>query len=512
MGYRFDAFEIDHVNFVGYLTAGHDAAAPRANRGTLKMFLNSLAEGVGLISSTQGTPEDWTSRIAGAAGREAGKLGFLPDVNDVLDPTEVAQRLDPLRTYFTGYALYAMVLGSGSWGEDKDSFRFFTEAAVGSHSNALILMPQGSYELTSVVDPFPALRVLAECPTEPPAVVFWTPLGSSCVLPLHQAFDFFRKDLIWCVDRGPREVDSLIGAVAARQRCKRILHLSDLHFGAPEAARRRRWLKEQLAHELPSVDRVVVTGDLFDNPEEPLRESFDEFRTDIESVTNNNLLVIPGNHDVRRSGNALGSLGRNSEYVTDLRWDPVVIDHNLQTVFFSFNSSESGNFAKGSVGERQRLDRSSLFDREVRRNPGVASFMKIALVHHHPNAYKTTPTALYEKILARLFGSEDRFVAFDEAEQFMQWCAARGVSLVLHGHKHVPHLVNATITAHGRSKEVVVVGCGSTTGAGGRPMCYDIIAMDPATKRWNALFFHDERGDGSGFRLQNITLDLRSAR
>jgi 3',5'-cyclic AMP phosphodiesterase CpdA len=469
----------------------------------------ALAYGGGLISSTQGTPDDWTRRIGRAAEREADDL---PWTDEVLDPTEVAQRLDPLRTYFTGYALYAMVLPSGSWQEDRESFRFFTEAAVSSHSSALILMPEGeSYHLTSVVDPFPALRVLAEYPTSPPAVVFWTPLGSSCVLPLHEAFDFFRRDLIWALDRDPREVDRLIEAVAARRRCKRILHLSDLHFGTPEAARRRRWLKEQLARELPSVDRVVVTGDLFDNPEEPLRESFDEFRTDIESVTKNDLLVIPGNHDVRRSGNALGRLGRNSEYVTDLRWEPVIFDHDLQTAFFSFNSSENGNFAKGSVGERQRLDRSFLFDREVRRNPSVSNFMKIALVHHHPYAYDTTPTALYEKILARLFGSEDRFVAFDGAEQFMQWCAARGISLVLHGHKHVPHLVNAEITANGRSNEVIVVGCGSTTGAGGRPMCYDIIVMDPATKRWNALFYHDERGDGSGFGLQNVTLDLRSA-
>lgn len=41
-------------------------------------------------------------------------------------------------------------------------------------------------------------------------------------------------------------------------------------------------------------------------------------------------------------------------------------------------------------------------------------------------------------------------------------------------------------------------------------MCYDTIAMDPSTKRWSVLFYHDEKRDGSGFGLQNVTLDLRA--
>lgn len=133
-------FEIGHANFVGYLTADRRAIPPRTDGVTLHMFLMSLAYGGNLISSTQGTPDDWTRKIAGAANRQMKALSWS-DQDRVLTSREVGERLDPLRQYFTGYPLYALVLPDGSWETDQDSFRFFTESAVGSHSNALILMP-----------------------------------------------------------------------------------------------------------------------------------------------------------------------------------------------------------------------------------------------------------------------------------------------------------------------------------------------------------------------------------
>ena len=47
------------------------------------------------------------------------------------------------------------------------------------------------------------------------------------------------------------------------------------------------------------------------------------------------------------------------------------------------------------------------------------------------------------------------------------------------------------------------------TGMDGKPMCYDIVSLDPETKRWSVLFFYDEKGDGGGFRPHDIRLDLR---
>lgn len=498
------SFDVDHANFVAYLTAEGPTVAPRAENAVLKAFLDALAEGQGLISSTMGTRDDWTREVAHAAAHQLHKL---PPDNRILESNHVSEILHVLRAYFTGYSLYAMVIASS---ETELGRRSFVELAINTQTNALILFPKlRSSNIMSVVDPFPALRVIAESSITPPLIVFWTSDGNSCVIRLDEAMTLFREDLANALESGAEAVHELIAAARVHQKAKRILHLSDLHFGTNEASLRRRWLKEQLRRELTSVDRVVVTGDMFDSPDERLRESFDEFRLDIEELTKDDVLVIPGNHDVRMFGNAVGGLGRNSRYAADLRWDPIVVDHNLQVVFFSFNSSEEGDFARGMVGERQRLDRGTLFDVALRRDPSVSRYVRIALVHHHPYSYGSEPTTAYERIIAKLLGGEERFVAFEGADKFMSWCAARGIALVLHGHKHVPHWVEAEITVQRTTRSVLVVGCGSATVVGNKPMCYDIITINPFTKRCNVLFYHDESGDGSGFVLQNITLDLR---
>ncbi|NGO53901.1 metallophosphoesterase family protein [Allomesorhizobium camelthorni] len=505
MGARFD---ISHINLVGYLTDETGAPAPRVDRETLGTFLMSLAYNGNLISSTQGTPVDWTAEVANAASQQFRELDFQFDDLRNLQPVDPRKYIDPLRTYFIGYDFYALILPENDWRLDERSLQFFMEAGISSGAKGLVLLPHQRFGggLSQFVDPFPALRELARQPIAPPGVLFWTRLGSACALGLDDALRFLRHDLLDALAGGLRATDDAILRQASRQSTKRILHLSDLHIGLEEATLRRSYLKRHLRGVLPTVDRVAVTGDLFDTPSEGLRASFDEFRRDVEDSTTKRLLVVPGNHDVRVKGNALGRIGRAAEYVTDLDWSPIEVDDDIQAVFYSFNSSESGDFARGCVSKRQRLDRAERFEDAVARDNHVGSYFNIALVHHHPVSYGSQPTALYERLLAR-FGGDERFIAFEGAEEFLSWCMGRNVGLVLHGHKHIPHLSTVRPTA---DAEVTVVGCGSSVGAEGKPMCYDVVSIDPATKRWSVSFHHDERGDGSGFRLQNVALDLRT--
>ncbi len=503
-------FDVNHINLVGYLTdeAGRDA--PRSDLNTIATFLMSLADGNNLISSTQGSPSDWTRRVGDAARDLLRRLEFRFDNPTNELPVSSERYLDPLRTYFTGYDFYSLIIPGERGDRDDLAMRFFREAGYSSGENGLVLLPYQRNErgLAQFVDPFPALLALADQPVSPPSVVFWTRLGRPCVLPLEDAFRFLRRELLDALSGGLMAAARAIAYEADRRRSKRILHLSDLHIGLPEATQRRSYLKRHVRMLLPRIDRVAVTGDLFDTPTAEFRASFDEFRRDVEHGTKKRLLVVPGNHDMRTKGNAIGGLGRNAEYVTDLDWSPVEVDHDMQTVFFSFNSSETGNFARGAVTLRQRLSRAEKHDDEIHRQERVKDYFNIALVHHHPVNYGSQPTALYERILAR-FGGDGRFIDFEESEDFLNWCAGRQVGLVLHGHKHIPHLATVRPSQGG---EVSVVGCGSSVGAEGKPMCYDIVTIDPLNKQWSVSFYQDVRGDGSGFTLQNVALDLRASK
>lgn len=506
MGARFD---IDHINLVAYLTDESEDRAPRTDPDTLNQFLLSLAYERNLISSTQGTAEDWTNDIRNVARHliDQPVLKFGP-----LDFANTEARLRPLKPFFTGFDFYALVLPAADGDADRRSFEFFKVAATDSGASGLILLPFQSpgEDVSQFIDPFPMVRQLAQQPVKPPAALFWTRWGAACALPIEAAAAFFRDELLGAAGAGLRASDKAIARKAEAQSAQRILHLSDLHVGDRQAALRRSFLKAHLSALVPTVDRVVVTGDLMDNPTGLNRASFDEFRADLEIHTKKRkpLLVVPGNHDVRPQGNAMGRFGRTDHHVVDLAWDPVVADDDMETLFFSFNSNEIGNWAKGGVSLQQRLQRAEQYERLVHYRPEVETYLKIALVHHHPVDYGSQPVKIYEHVM-RMFGGEQQFIAFEGSSDFLRWCAGRDIDFVLHGHKHIPHLAGVPVAHGSKDHFVTVVGCGSSVGAEGKPMCYDILTFNADTRDWSVAFHHDERGDGSGFTLQNVALDLR---
>ncbi|MCK1640327.1 metallophosphoesterase [Bradyrhizobium sp. 157] len=498
MGWELYRPDLETMNLVGYLTSDVKLPAPQMNWGTLHGFLDALTrEQVdhAFVSSRS----SWPQAIAACAA-DARKIFITlrgwPEPTGAASSSQVAQIVAPFRDLFRGYSIYALMVPPPQEtmtpypNPPKELAGFFREFAYDTGGEGLALMPHGWGGLQSVLDPFPALRALAEMPVEPPAVVFWSGLGATCCLSLKDAQEFFRREIRDNLAAGKGVIHRLVEARANEAGTKHLLHISDLHFGDATSDSSRRYIKSHLDRILSSVDRVVVTGDLFNSPQSAYLDQYLDFQSDVERMTDKPLIVIPGNHDVRPKGNVIpGILKSNYEFAFNIGWHPLVIDDELKCLFLCFNSAEEGNLARGRVTDGQRMRMAASLNEEanrrLRREQNIDDYTKIALVHHHPFAYETIPSAPYDRFLREVFTNEDSFTRLEEAEEFISWCAEREVSLILHGHKHVPHHVSVRVDIDGgRSQQMVVVGCGSTTGAEGSPLCYDVVSLNPQTGRW----------------------------
>src|SRR5262249_10531084 len=145
-----------------------------------------------------------------------------------------------------------------------------THMAYSSLSSALILIPvyPSPFDAIDILDPTPPVRSLAERPENWPGVLFWISTGESTFAPLRDAerlYHQFRE----LMDFGVASLASVINDYNNSQaggRQPRLLHLSDPHFGRPAALDNESYFMTHLQGILGLFDRVVITGDLFDNP------------------------------------------------------------------------------------------------------------------------------------------------------------------------------------------------------------------------------------------------------
>jgi hypothetical protein len=144
-----------------------------------------------------------------------------------------------------------------------------------------------------------------------------------------------------------------------------------------------------------------------------------------------------------------------------------------------------------------------------------SDYLKIALVHHHPYPY---PASREAPILdPRSWIGREEFMQMEDATEFLTWCSSRDIRLVLHGHKHIPRLIH-DLVAEGdwqgaERRRLTTVGCGSSLGANGRELSYNIIEWQPESRSWN-VDFRVAPADGRNFRSaaiesQAATLSVR---
>jgi len=443
---------------------------------------------------------------------------FLNQDNEFLSSDLVIVILSELKPLFSDFEFFALMIENSNnevdWinKSNKELKELAETYAVESKEKGLILLPT-KFDIEdsqlSFLDPFPAVAILAEQAVSFPGILFWRNNGSATYTEnIWDAGDIFEK-LSNDYDENDFKDHHLFWVNSNYQReSNKILHLSDLHFGTDFAIKNRTRLKNEIRRFKNEFQRVVITGDLFDNPQKRDAIDFNDFRTDLEHVIGNEVIVIPGNHDQKLLGNNYKSFGRDLNELADLEWSNLVIDDELKCVFFCFDTAREADFARGKFSDTERDRVENTFNTKLSKKKELKDYFRIALIHHHPFTFETSKETLIQKGL-RLFGiSDERFLAMDNAEAFINWCANMNIPIILHGHKHIQRHSTKSVRANsGKEFEVTAIGCGTSLGAEENSLTYNLLSWSKNSNNWGITFYEDKK-DGSGFKPVKITLHV----
>jgi predicted phosphodiesterase len=263
------------------------------------------------------------------------------------------------------------------------------------------------------------------------------------------------------------------------------LHLSDLHFGNTIANNRKVRLVRILEKQRSEIEETakihpIITGDLVDSPSKSNRQSFLDFTEMLNSKGFPEPTYILGNHDVNTSGLNFSNLLKSQKHIiSSLINNKIDIIPELNIGLIKFDSNTSGEFAQGKIGEEQlqiignEIDRLKLLNRNLKF---------IALVHHHPIAIEN-PDWYEKEWYERFLGdsSYEKTMKLKDSDLFLQWLRAREISIVFHGHKHIPKIQDYN--------GIKIIGAGSATGVikhkeeGKTYMSYNLLKYDMVQNR-----------------------------
>jgi UDP-2,3-diacylglucosamine pyrophosphatase LpxH len=252
-----------------------------------------------------------------------------------------------------------------------------------------------------------------------------------------------------------------------------LLHLSDTHIGSRKSIERivrvKNLLKDYVNRNKGDSSVVfLLSGDIMQTPDESnvtCANDFHDYLKDLQP-SGRDPIFVPGNHDVRAKG-VLRSRPASSSlapaFNARVEWIP---EHPVGIL--CWNSADAGRMARGKITREQYRTI------EERLNPlpgGTASPILISLLHHHPmqlhridpemrRFHMKTLGASFRKFIGFAYEQMDRLA---DAQEFVRFCDTHGVTVILHGHKHIP--IAGRIPDHLlENRPILIFGCGSSVG------------------------------------------------
>jgi predicted phosphodiesterase len=276
----------------------------------------------------------------------------------------------------------------------------------------------------------------------------------------------------------------------------RILHITDLHFGAHDSA-----LAESLQHRVCDLkpDVIVCTGDLVDTAHQDYLEQAKEYLEQLANLSEkpSKVLVVPGNHDYRKHGFLwLDRAGKYIRVFSQAATDIFLEEENVW--IYGFDSAHAGSFGGG--GEIRKKDLAHFhtrYEELQHRHPLFGDAVKIVALHHHP-----LPVNWDHRW-------QDRWLTMTNSGAFLSAVLFRRIDLVVHGHEHVQARARLWSTLGGNDHELTVVSLGSTLRQLAQPNqnWFSVISIE--ANRAN-LDFYASRGDVFNTRAESLHVRLGS--
>ena len=271
----------------------------------------------------------------------------------------------------------------------------------------------------------------------------------------------------------------------------KIIHLSDLHFGAHDPVIVTA-VEKRLDHE--AAELVVISGDFTQRAHTDQFKEAGEFIERIRAA-GHEVLAVPGNHDVplynvfRRF---LSPLTRYKKFIDETLCPFIQIDG---AAVLGINTARSLTFKNGHVSHEQ-MDhiRETFADIDVHQ-PRI-------LVTHHP--LFALPVGDGPELGHLMDDQQDALTAIAEA----------GVDLLLAGHNHRASINDAAALVHGSGKALVIqAGTATSTRVRGEEQSFNRIEIDEhgvrvTVQRWNGSEFLS--GDSEFFKRIDDQWQLES--